>query len=75
VLSITTACDPIISIFLAWLWLDEKLSSSPAAIFGQVMALLVMIFGIVVLAHHSPMVTKQREQAQAQAMAVRAQGP
>jgi drug/metabolite transporter (DMT)-like permease len=32
VLSITTACDPIISIFLGVLWLNEHLSSSPAAI-------------------------------------------
>ena len=56
VLSIITACDPIISIFLAWMWLGEKLSSSPAAIAGQVVALLLMIAGIVVVAHHSPMV-------------------
>jgi drug/metabolite transporter (DMT)-like permease len=73
VLSIITACDPIISIFLAWLWLDEKLASSPAAIFGQVVSLLVMIFGIVVLARHSPMVTQQAEQAGAQARAAPAQ--
>lgn len=63
VLSITTASDPIISIFLAWIWLDEKLSSSPAAIAGQVVALLLMITGIVVLAHHSPMVTRQVDRA------------
>jgi drug/metabolite transporter (DMT)-like permease len=75
VLSIITACDPIISIFLAWLWLDEKLSSSPAAIFGQVVSLLVMIFGIVVLAHHSPMVTRQADQVAAQAGAAPAQDP
>jgi drug/metabolite transporter (DMT)-like permease len=73
VLSIITACDPIISIFLAWLWLDEKLASSPAAIFGQVVSLLVMIFGIVVLARHSPMVTRQVEQAEAQARTAPAQ--
>jgi drug/metabolite transporter (DMT)-like permease len=77
VLSIITACDPIISIFLAWLWLDEKLSSSPAAIFGQVVTLGLMIFGIVVLAHHSPMVTRQADQAEAQARAApaKAQDP
>jgi drug/metabolite transporter (DMT)-like permease len=63
VLSITTACDPIISIFLAWLWLGEKLSSSPAAIAGQIAALLVMVAGIVVLAHHSPMAIRQLEEA------------
>jgi drug/metabolite transporter (DMT)-like permease len=63
VLSIITACDPIISIFLAWMWLHEKLSSSPAAIAGQVVALVLMIAGIVVVAHHSPMVTRQAERA------------
>lgn len=73
VLSITTACDPIISIFLAWLWLGEKLSSSPAAIAGQVVALLLMITGIVVLAHHSPMVTRQVERAERRAAAAPAQ--
>jgi drug/metabolite transporter (DMT)-like permease len=75
VLSITTACDPIISIFLAFLWLDEKLRSSPPAIAGQILALLLMIFGIVILAHHSPMVTRQVEQAERQAAAAPAQDP
>jgi drug/metabolite transporter (DMT)-like permease len=69
VLSITTACDPIISIFLGWLWLNEKLSSSPAAIAGQILALLVMVAGIVVLARRSPMVTRQAEAAGRQAQA------
>jgi drug/metabolite transporter (DMT)-like permease len=69
VLSIITACDPIISIFLAWLWLDEKLSSGRAAIAGQVVALLLMIAGIAVVAHHSPMVTRQAERRAAAAPA------
>jgi drug/metabolite transporter (DMT)-like permease len=56
VLAIITACDPIISIALAYLWLNETLSSSPAAIAGEFIALAVMVTGIVVLAHHSPMV-------------------
>lgn len=64
VLSITTACDPIISIFLGWLWLDEKLSSSPAAITGQILALLLMVGGIAELAHHSPMAVRKLEEAQ-----------
>jgi len=59
VLAIITACDPIISIALACLWLHEQLSSSPAAIAGQVISLLAMITGIVVLAHHSPMVVQK----------------
>jgi drug/metabolite transporter (DMT)-like permease len=65
VLAIITACDPIISIALAYLWLKERLSSSPAAIAGQVISLLVMVAGIVVLARHSPMVVKKLEDSDA----------
>jgi drug/metabolite transporter (DMT)-like permease len=65
VLAIITACDPIISIALAYLWLKERLSSSPAAIAGQVISLLVMVTGIVVLARHSPMVVKKLEESDA----------
>ncbi len=65
VLAIITACDPIVSIALAYLWLNEKLSSSPAAIAGQIVSLVVMITGIVVLAHHSPMVVQKQTEAKA----------
>lgn len=54
VMSIITVCDPLISIALAALWLDETLSSTPAAIAGQVIALIVMTVGIVVVAHRAP---------------------
>jgi drug/metabolite transporter (DMT)-like permease len=54
VLSIITVCDPIISIALAALWLDERLTSTPAGIAGQVISLIVMTVGIVVIARHSP---------------------
>jgi drug/metabolite transporter (DMT)-like permease len=67
VLAIITACDPIISIALAYLWLNERLSSSPGAIAGQVISLVIMITGIVVLAHHSPMVVQKRAETAAQA--------
>jgi drug/metabolite transporter (DMT)-like permease len=63
VLAIITACDPIISIALAYLWLNERLSSSPGAIAGQVISLVIMIAGIVVLAHHSPIVVQKRAEA------------
>jgi drug/metabolite transporter (DMT)-like permease len=59
VLSIITACDPLISIALAALWLDERLASSPGAIAGQCIALVVMTAGIVVIARHSPQVMGQ----------------
>ncbi len=67
VLAIITACDPIISIALAYLWLSERLSSSPGAIAGQVISLVIMITGIVVLARHSPMVVQKQTEAGTQA--------
>jgi drug/metabolite transporter (DMT)-like permease len=60
VLSIITACDPLVSIALAMLWLDEKLNGTPAGIAGQVIALTAMIIGIVVMAHQSPRVVQQQ---------------
>jgi len=63
VLALITACDPIVSIALAHFWLEEKLASSPAGVAGEVASLLVMIAGIIVLAHHAPAVTRQLEEA------------
>jgi drug/metabolite transporter (DMT)-like permease len=57
VLSIITVCDPLISIALAALWLDEKLNSTPAGIAGEVISLLLMIAGIVIVAHRAPKVS------------------
>ena len=62
-LALITACDPIVSIALAHFWLEEKLASSPAGVAGEVASLLVMIAGIIVLAHHAPAVTRQLEEA------------
>jgi drug/metabolite transporter (DMT)-like permease len=59
VLAIITVCDPLVSIALAHFWLHESLTSTPLAIAGQVIALLVMTAGITVVAHHAPMVIKQ----------------
>ena len=53
-LAIITACDPIISVALGWLWLNEKLSSSPAGIAGEIITLILMTTGIVVVAHRAP---------------------
>jgi drug/metabolite transporter (DMT)-like permease len=57
VLSIITVCDPLISIALAALWLDEKLNSTPAGIAGEVISLLLMVAGIVIVAHRAPQVS------------------
>jgi drug/metabolite transporter (DMT)-like permease len=74
VISIITVCDPLISVALAYLWLDERPRSSPASIAGEVLALVVMSAGIVVVAHRSPHLAAGRDkQAQARADKERAQ--
>ena len=60
--SIITSADPIISIALGILWLNVVLRNSPAAIFGGVASLVVMVAGIVVTAHNSPHVMRRAEQ-------------
>lgn len=61
VMAIIVACDPLISIALAAVLLKERLSSSPGAIAGEVVALLVMTAGIAVVAHHSPLVVCEQD--------------
>lgn len=63
VLAIITITDTIGDIGLAWLLLDEKLASSPAAIAGEAASLLVMTVGIVILAHRSPQAARRQDQA------------
>jgi drug/metabolite transporter (DMT)-like permease len=63
--SIITSADPIISIALSILWLNVVLRDSPAAIFGEVASLVLMVAGIVVTAHNSPHVTRGAEQTPA----------
>jgi drug/metabolite transporter (DMT)-like permease len=71
VLSIITAADPLISILLAVVFLDEKLNSTPAGIFGQIVTLTLMVIGIVVIARHAPAaVTHHERKAQAAAQEV-----
>ncbi len=64
VLSIITACDPIVSIALGFLWLDEALNSTALGIAGEIVSLAVMTGGIVVMAHHSPQALKKLQEAQ-----------
>jgi hypothetical protein len=59
VLAIITVCDPLVSIVLAHFLLDEKFTSTPLGVAGEVIALVVMTAGIIVVAHHSPMVIRQ----------------
>jgi drug/metabolite transporter (DMT)-like permease len=53
VLSIITVFDPVVSVALGWLWLGERLSSTPAGIAGEVITLLLMAAGIVIIAHRA----------------------
>ena len=62
VLSIITVCDPLISIALAYLWLNEKLANSPPAIVGEILFLALMVVGIVSVAERAPHVTQQHMQ-------------
>jgi drug/metabolite transporter (DMT)-like permease len=63
--SVITSADPIISIALSILWLNVVLRDSPAAIFGEVASLVLMVAGIVLTAHNSPHVTRRAEQTPA----------
>jgi drug/metabolite transporter (DMT)-like permease len=56
VLAIITACDPLISIGLAYLWLNETLSSSAAGITGEVLSLVIMVAGIAVVAQRADVI-------------------
>lgn len=62
VISIITVCDPLISVALASLWLDERLSNSRASIAGEVIALIIMSAGIVVVTHRAPHITAAKEE-------------
>jgi hypothetical protein len=48
--AIITAAEPVISIALGMLWLNVRLRGSPAAIGGEVVAILLMITGIYITA-------------------------
>ena len=54
--AIISAADPVISVALGIGWLDVRLRSSPAAVVGEVGALLLMAAGIVITARHAPQV-------------------
>lgn len=54
VLSVITVADPLVSIGIARLWLDERLASGAAAVTAEVVALAVMTWGIILLAHRAP---------------------
>ncbi len=61
--AILTTTDPVISIGLSVLWLGSRLQSSPAAIAGVVVSLLVMTVGIVITAHRAPQAPRTQASA------------
>ncbi|HET9972459.1 MAG TPA: DMT family transporter [Streptosporangiaceae bacterium] len=63
VLAIITALDPLISIGIARVWLDESFASSPPALAGEALSLAVMTGGIVALAHRAPQVARNEVKA------------
>jgi drug/metabolite transporter (DMT)-like permease len=65
VLSIITAADPIISIVLAVVFLEEKLNGTPGGIVGEILTLTLMIVGIVTIARHAPMAVTHDEKKMA----------
>ena len=57
VLAVITTVDPLVSIGLAHVWLDEKIASSPLDLAAEGISLTVMTAGIIALAHRAPHVT------------------
>jgi drug/metabolite transporter (DMT)-like permease len=64
VLSVITVADPLVSITIARLWLDERIASGPLAVAAEAAAVAVMTAGIIVLAYRMPQ-PGQARQAQA----------
>jgi drug/metabolite transporter (DMT)-like permease len=54
VLAIRTVTDPLVAIGIGLIWLNEQISSSPAAIAAEVTGLIIMSVGVVALAYRSP---------------------
>ena len=65
VLAVITTADPLVSIGIAHLWLDENFANTPPDIVIEVAALAVMTAGIIMLAHRAPVVASQRAAAEA----------
>jgi hypothetical protein len=61
--AILTTTDPVISIALSILWLGSRLQSSPAAITGVVLSLLLMTAGIIITARQAPQAPKTQTSA------------
>lgn len=56
VLAVITIMDPLAGVAVGIVWLHERVSAAPAAVVGEVLAMVVMALGVVVLARRSPAV-------------------
>lgn len=54
VLAVITTTDPLVSIGIAHVWLNETVANSPADLAAEAVSLAVMTGGIVALAHRAP---------------------
>ena len=60
VLAIITTVDPLVSIGIAHLWLKESFARTPPAIAAEVIGLVIMVGGVIALAHRAPQVARER---------------
>lgn len=59
VLAVMTSVDPLTSIGIAHVWLDEKIASTPLDLAAEACSLAIMTIGIVALAHRAPAVVEE----------------
>jgi drug/metabolite transporter (DMT)-like permease len=64
-LAVITAADPLVSIAIAALWLDEGIANGPWSLAAEMASLAVMITGIALLAHRAPGLARERAAADA----------
>ncbi|MDQ3765140.1 MAG: DMT family transporter [Actinomycetota bacterium] len=61
-LAIITIVDPLVGVAIGVSWLGEQVNTSPAALVGEVIAVLVLIGSVVLLAHRSTQLRQEIEQ-------------
>lgn len=62
-LAIITIVDPLVGVAIGVSWLGEQVDTSPAALAGEVISVLVLIGSVVLLAYRSTQLRQQIEQA------------
>ena len=72
-LAVITAADPLVSIGIAALWLNESIANSPGALATEALSLAVMITGITLLAHRAPSLARERAEQDSHPRLPRAQ--